>query len=557
MRRLSSLLALDSGKRRELGIAVTEFRRQGPAYEVVLKSDWLGTLLLTLTPWTADAKCYAAAGELAVSHSGTLQKGPRRMLEFVTGRLKQLKATTDLLEGVLHTGPVAEGVGGAAEQIDAVRASVAQPVRHWGIWGEEPVKGLFLFNAERGRQVMSEVRLGGGRTFHLHHSTDVCQFSKQKGGPYAMFFVRFPFVGEVRESHFLTQADWQNTRLTESHVIAGSNDELITALEGALEADKGWVAATVYISCTPVVSGEDWQGVVRRFSEKFGRPVLAYGTRHGDISEDMITVGKHVLNTRTEPPVATRPGCVHLVAFPPTRGTRELAALLTRCGLEVGQRQLPAVSLRGLLKYEEAAAQLLWPQAEYDRIVEALFAPLPVPIVRIVPPFGLKGTCEFLRQAAVAVGLDPDRALATVSEVVRETGERLGSIRERASAHRVGIALTTAQGDLIGHPERLCGIPLVATLEELGFRVEVLMESEDDKRLGWWLGSGLSAVCTDVTHDLRLIERGIGQFGPADFEPGFDGAVRTARRIMAACETRYFKGYARYVGGGAGRRGTE
>jgi len=112
---------------------------------------------------------------------------------------------------------------------------------------------------------------------------------------------------------------------------------------------------------------------------------------------------------------------------------------------------------------------------------------------------------------------------------------------------------TSGQARLIDRPDRMCGVPLAPFLEELGFKVEVLVGSEEPARLSWWLSSGLSAVLTDLEHDERLWSHGVGRFGLADLEPGFDGAVRTAERLLAVCEMRFVRDFARYSGKEGGR----
>jgi len=162
----------------------------------------------------------------------------------------------------------------------------------------------------------------------------------------------------------------------------------------------------------------------------------------------------------------------------------------------------------------------------------------------------LSGTKAFLLQAAEA-SLDGSGTLTLASQNVARLENLwcapLVELRRETANHRLGIALTSTQTGLLDLPEAMCGIPLVQFLEELGFKVEVLLNSDEPGRLNWWLHSGLSAVFSDLSHDIRPISSGVAHFGLADLEPGFTGACRTARRLLGICETPFFRRYAQHT----------
>ncbi len=541
---LSALLALDSGKRKEMEVSLTDFAWEAGTFRLVLSSPFLGRVEVRLRQSAPEEKAYARIGDLAVSYGHELPRGAKPMLDYVVKRLERLGANGERLGRLLADDP-ASRLGTAG---DDARLAAGENPRHWCIWGESLTQGFFLLTEERARQVVGLVRLGGARCLNIHHAHDVCQFSKQKQAPWSSHFVRPPWIMERSEHTYAERSDWVSTLLGEYHLIAGSNDLLQELLDVSAEQGEAWDAVNVYISCSPVIAGEDWEGAVRSYAQRVQVPVMASGVRHKDVTEDVSKSVRVYLDRWGRVDVSPEDGKVHVVGFPPTAGTLELLDLLRMCGVRVMQRQIPAVYLKGLQRYGEARVQVLWPQVEYEALYREVFVPLGVPVVTALPPFGIAGTARFLEDVARGAGIEPDfggelARARTLSE------ERLSVLRARAQGHRLGIALTSGQARLLDKPERMCGVPLVPFLEELGFRVEVLVGSEDPARLSWWLSSGISAVLTDITQDERLLHKGVGQFGLADLEPGFGGAVRSAERLLSVCEMTFVRDFARYVGG--------
>jgi len=336
-----------------------------------------------------------------------------------------------------------------------------------------------------------------------------------------------------------------------------------------------------------VISGEDWNGAITRFREVHKAPILVAAMAGDDLNLELARVGLTLLDTApasdargaaTESPAASgvrgplgtaasprrpakgrRPvaaaaeGRVHLVGFPRIRAIQELVRLLSACGIEVVQRQVPEISLRGLRSFSNgASAQLLWPQAEFEPLYEELFLHARVPAVRIVPPFGLSGMRAFLEQAAQAAGLDPVRALGRVEPELQAAAFELARLAERARSVRLGIAVTPHFSPMPESPGLACGVPLLAFLSELGFQVEILQDAQEGARLDWWLQSGLAAVFTELAFDERLAAAGVAPFGLPDLEPGTAGAVRTAERLLRLAGLRFFADFGRH----SGREGT-
>ena len=547
----TQLLRLDSGARKHHHIELTEALWEDGSLTLSLKSPSLGKLRFSLARAEEGGASFKVVAGWSLSYEGQLSKSGMALLEFIVGRLEKVRPDEALLHRALTLDTASQLVGTSHSGKTAAQEKLAPVPRHWCVWGEESHAGLFLFDDERQRKVNASLRLGGSRMLNIHHAGDVCQFSKQRTSAYSTHFIRAPWQAEMPEHEFAEESEWLYTRLGEYHLIAGSNDVLSDLLTKTAAGGLDWDAVSIWVSCSPVVSGEDWRGVVREFAKDYDGPILTMGIGDGDSSGDLITVAQETL--RRQPPQEMEAAGVHLVGFPPARGRIELADLLRRGGIPVQQFHLPDVHVNRLKDYREAVVQLHWPAQEYFRLYRELFEPLPVPTIRIEPPFGIAGTEAFVRTAATACGVDAVAVLEILAGERDRCEAELARLRPFCARHRIGIALTARQVGLAQQPERTQGIPFISFLEELGFQVEVLTNSEEEARLNWWLRSGLSAVFTDVAHDRRLLDLGISPVGFSDLEAGFAGAVRSQQRVLNVCSTPFFREFARYAAGEVAR----
>jgi len=536
----AALLGLLKGTAAKLNFEVIGFLYDG-SFLISLSSPSLGRLTLQASRRGDGGQAYATAGDLAVSHTTPLNKGTTKVLDYIVKQMAKAGVTFDALGEILlrdegaTLGPTQE------QERDAEKRKVADGPRHWSLWGHEAMAGRFFFQQERSRLVLSELRLAG-RAITVHHGTEACQSSEQATTPSVTHFVRFPWR-DCRHSPGRASGDRSFlTNIGDYELIAGSNEALAGVLD-SISLMNTDAPVCVDVSCTPVIAGEDWQGTVERFARKHGGPVLASAVGGTDIAPELARAGLEELE-KGDPPRVT--AGVHLVGFPPGAATDELLVLMQKGGIAVRQRQLPAVRLDGFRDYLDASAQLLWPQSEYSGLYEELFFKIPLKTILITPPFGLSGTAAFLAEAASAAAarVAPEEVEELVAAEFVAAREQLGKLRLGLSRHRVGIALTSGQAGILEKPELVCGVPITSFLEGLGLEVEVLTDSEDEGRLNWWLGSGLSAVYSDLTYDRRLLKAGAGCFSLADMEAGLAGAVRTARRLLGICETPFFKRFA-------------
>ena len=548
---LSDYLLLGTGARVRHGIEVEQFALDNDAIVFKLVPRGMPGLVVVLAPDVEGEACYARASGYAVSHKGELTPAARSLLDHVVKRLRLAPVSWHRLSRMVLSDP--EMTSTSESLSGATTGPTSHGLRMWREWGAACAPGRFFFDEERSRMVAGHIRLGGARTFNIHHSTDVCQFSEQRMTRYSSHLVRFPWSLERREHTTDERSDWVSTRLQEHHLIAGSDDRLSGALDSVLTLDEKFDAVSVYVSCTPAVAGEDWHKTIRDFQSHFDGPVLVAGIGETDVVDEIIRAVRQV-RPAPHSTVGKSGSGVHLVGFPPGRGVRELQGLLEEAGVNVASVQVPVVDYGGLAGWGDASGALLWPQQEYQRLYDDLFSPLGLPCHTVESPYGLAGTTKLVQTAAGLCGVDADAATARVRPALERARRQLEPLREQAGRYRLGLALAGEQGDLLDHPERTCGVPLIPFLDELGFRIEVLLDCDAGSRTRWWLTSGLSAVYSDLSLDERLLSAGVGRFSLADLEPGFEGAVRTAGRLLRLCRAGFWRDFACATGRSGGKQ---
>ena len=541
---ITRLLGLEGRQFGKLLFEVRGFVFRKGAFFIALTSPSLGDLELELMPGK-NVRSYARVRDFSVSHTTPLNKAVRKVLDHLLNRLRRSSVIMRDFARLLELDPDSETSLDERTRKDDTRRQVGFAPRHWTVWGNEGTRGIFIFEHERSRQVLAEVHLGDGAA-RIHHGTEACQASEQDTNLSSSHFVRHPWrLGDRGQEHRPVAGHFL-TNVRDYELIAGSNDNLAAAYE-ALRNQGHDGPVLVDISCTPVIAGEDWQGVTRRFAEAYNHPVVVSAVGGTDLTGALVKAGCKVLESAVPVSKNARRG-VHLIGFPKTRSSRELSTLLASSGVPVLQRQLPQVSLSGLGEFTGARAQLFWPQAEYEVLYSELFKTASVPALDIIPPFGIEATLAFLRQARDAAGSAGELPEEVLEQAAAAT-EVINGLRERSAALRVGIALSMRQSDVLDDPGKMCGVPVVPFLESLGFSVEILHDSQDAKRLEWWLKSGFSMLYSDLTYDRRFLEVGAALFSLADLEPGIEGALRTLRRLLRRGRAGFFSNYARYSRG--------
>lgn len=253
----------------------------------------------------------------------------------------------------------------------------------------------------------------------------------------------------------------------------------------------------------------------------------------------------------------------------------EARAVLQRFGVRLRGLLLPGFDTGTAERFCEAGLAVVSSAeavAQEFRLARRRLEPH-VRFAELDPPFGPAGTRRFYRRVLAACGVRRSAAgLAESWEPLRADWERW---RRRASGYAAAVVVAPEEAEYLSRPRRLYGLDLVGLLREMGFRVRVLctprrasdraaelaaaLRVQLRARLGpddglevavGGGGEGIEAelartdaalVFTEYPPDRRITGAGRMSFHPRDFEPGFEGALRTLVRLTRLAESRFHR----------------
>lgn len=349
------------------------------------------------------------------------------------------------------------------------------------------------------------------------------------------------------------------TNLRQLDVVHGGAARLEAALRAAVRACPDAEAIQITGTCVPTVIGDDARAVTRRLGRRLRIPVYyanPAGNEYGDTARAFVDRARRSAAARRRP----RPRSVNLVGFPEGPALDELVALLEAAGIAVRARALPAFDLRQAGDYLAAAAQVLYPNADYDETYAEAFEPLPIRTLRPPAPFGWEATRRWLEAVATACGGDPHRARDAVRRAKAPLRRAWRAGRAAAAAYRVAFVVDLEEADRLRDPARMWGVPVVSMLEELGFGIDVLCFDDRGRAPSSFLRfrtpaelerllreGSFAAVYSEFTFDDRPARAGKARFALSAFEPGLQGAVRTLERLVEICRWPFPRRYAAWA----------
>lgn len=363
-----------------------------------------------------------------------------------------------------------------------------------------------------------------------------------------------------------------STDLEDMDIIDGGVKKLSNMLKD-VAATHEFDVAFVNVTCLSMIIGDDVESAVREFKKRTGVPVILINALKLSIYEhlkDLIEFSSELKSGET--PLKTS---VNLVGFPPNAGRDELAALLSKLGVSINMYLLPDISIKEMRSYLNAGLQAFHPGGAYNDIRENILEKLPIESIAPAAPYGVTGTLDFLQQCAAATGTAKEFSKFS-KERLPEIASRLKDVISRVDGLRIGIVISSRQIDPLASSFITWGIPFLSVLEEFGFTLQVMIHSKsgirpdtapienffmDLKRheivvfsnkneLDALLEKGnLSAVYSDIYYDDRLTANGIPGFSVNVFEPGFEGAFRSAERLLNICQTPFYRKYSSYLSG--------
>ncbi|MDH5491531.1 MAG: hypothetical protein OEY14_06215, partial [Myxococcales bacterium] len=362
------------------------------------------------------------------------------------------------------------------------------------------------------------------------------------------------------------------TDVRERDIIAGSRDKERAIFDHVFEQAPGMVV--FFHGCVGVVAGSDVEEVYQEHKAKHRLPVLYFRGGDNNHLHDFYREVLVDIRKRTPHPADAPPNRVNLVGYSSLL-TEPLLEALRALGVEVNGVLLPGVQLPAVQAFERAGLNVFLPNADFVSYYDQVELDSLVPRQLIPsPPFGFEGTDRFLFEIAEAAGLL--EGLEQKLDALRAPHqERWRELQERARAQTLTVIGRDFEAARLLDPAYSYGIPLLPTLLDMGFSIDVLLLRTDPEIASWAEGvfadAGLStrieprvfdsfehmaelleaspsrAVFSGFFFDWRATGSGKSIFSLQHFEPGYDGAVRSLERLLEVCETSFYRRYGRYL----------
>ena len=390
----------------------------------------------------------------------------------------------------------------------------------------------------------------------VQHGDLECQFDRCHGA--ALGFFDHPRDEGVSAPPSPRAPLKRSTDLSADDVVGGGLAKLGSVVAELLRADPRPELVVIKSDCTPMVAADDVDGLASRVRRESGCAVV---TATCFDTEQTLLLKCLALARSKEPrrPARRKEPRVDLVGFPPGAALDETVSLLAEMGIVVGERLIPGWSMKALRELGDASRLVLNPSLE----CEGLYAELGRDSVRLAPaaPYGPAATRTWLRDIETSLGL-AGRFDAELGPRYREIRHLWKGLQTDASAHRLGFVVDEHELPLLEDGASMNGLALLPAIREMGFAVELFVHAPGDaprpaphaahihrfadaRQLDALLGAGaVSAVYSDIAQDGRLLRHGLGRFSRDTFELGFDGALRTARRLLRLCGLPFHRRYA-------------
>ncbi|MBW2457930.1 MAG: hypothetical protein JRI68_25720 [Deltaproteobacteria bacterium] len=356
------------------------------------------------------------------------------------------------------------------------------------------------------------------------------------------------------------------TDLRDQDVIKGG----AAKVEAILDQVAGWEdkpdLVMVKTACVPKVIGDDLSPAIERFEARTGVPTIFVDNLADEHADAFSALLERLRWGRDLPPIEQRRGRINLVGYPNVPAMARLEGSLETLGVTINARLVPEVLLDHMERYPRAELQVLFDSRLYQPTFEQLFGTIDIPTLRPPLPYGVSGSRAWL--ASVAGALGKEGGLEALWEAQWAPHEDPWShLTTMARDHCLGFVVDRHGAELLLHPQKSTGVPILSVLQEMGFGLELLCFEGDGDSAPVAALPGHSVVFHDVAElearlrasaatafysefsfDRRLSRCGKAQFSVAAFEPGIEGAFVTLRELLRICRLPFYRRYARYLG---------
>jgi hypothetical protein len=403
-------------------------------------------------------------------------------------------------------------------------------------------------------------------TINIQYADRECYYARPRRSFHKWTFLDWPEVAQDEDPR-RSATDFGAslvTELEERDMILGTGeraDALVAEVRRLAAAGKYLLFTHL---CTPIIMGEDFQGLARRCRKEVGGTTVSWSQKDRDENDNF---GEHFRSLLGQPGFFKGrgdPAAVNLFHFPPAYREQELVPLLRDLGLRANLRALPDVDLPALQSLPEAALQIFCERTSYPTRIRELLADSPRRVLTVPAPYGWKRTHDCLEAVAAAAGRRR-RFAAVWRKAMARLRPEWELLQSEAARHRLAFVVSEATLPRLLQLRYGHGAPLAEMAREMGFAVDLLyydiqgeapqlpagLKGSDISvfRSPWELeralaDGGFQAVFSDITFDWRISRAGKARFSSRDFEMGLAGALRTMRRLLGRCRLPFYRRYA-------------
>ncbi|MBI5240703.1 MAG: hypothetical protein HY926_09540 [Elusimicrobia bacterium] len=354
------------------------------------------------------------------------------------------------------------------------------------------------------------------------------------------------------------------TELTERDMILGTGARADAVVAEARRLAKTGKTLVFTHLCTPIIMGEDFQGLARRCLKEVGGATVNWSQKDRDENNNFGDYFRGVLERPGFFKGRGDPRSVNLFHFPARCREEELRPFLEKVGVRVNICVFPEVTFPSIPDLPKARWQVFCERSSYPTKVRELLAASPRRVLDVRAPYGVEGTRECL--AAIAAAAGQGKAFAQAwKERLKTFRPAWEELRRQAQGHRLAFVVSEATLPRLLMLRYGYGAPLAPMVREMGFGIDLLYYDLHGRapelpqelagagvttfRSPWELERALregsfSAAFSDICFDWRLTRAGKARFSSRDFEMGLEGARRTFARLLDVCRLPFYRRYA-------------
>lgn len=358
-----------------------------------------------------------------------------------------------------------------------------------------------------------------------------------------------------------------SVELEERDMIMGTGEraDAVVAKVRELARNDGFILLSHL--CTPIIMGEDFNGLARRCEKESGNTAVNWSQKDRDSQDNF---GDHFRSLFAKPGFFAGKGdplAANLFHFPPYAREEELIPSLNKIGIKVNVSVFPYVDLPSLERIPEAALQIFCERSSYPVQLRGILEKSSRKVVLARAPYGLEGTRECLGAIAAAAGKTAEFE-ADWARRLRKVMPSWRRMKKSAQGFRVAFVVSPATLPRLlslrfGH-----GAPLARVIQEMGFGIDLLYyephgelpelpaELADARVTTFRTPAGLEkalregefqAVYSDTFFDWRISQAGKTRFSSRHLEMGLAGALRSFKRLLTACRLPFYRRYSSHL----------